>query len=187
MRAEIEESEAAIRSRLELLGEDPAALESVLPTFDTTKMAAIVRKRDPALVRLRARWSQVIGYLWLMIGARTRALSRFEVAAALRPGWVAPVLTAAMIHARDMQSAQALASFRRALELDRHAVEANPLVVRVLAQSFLRRAEAVERDGRGDIAYGLLQEVLALDLRKAPSGLRFALSERLEGLRGRVS
>jgi len=162
LRAEIEEARAAIVARLELLGEEPPSEAAVALTFDTTKMAAMVKRRDPAAVRFRARWCQLLGYLWLSFGATGAAIARFEAAAALRPEWV-----------------------RRALEIDRDAVEDSPGAVRLLAQSFLRRAEAMDRDGRDDIARGLLEEALSLDLRQAPSGLRFALSERLGTLKAR--
>jgi hypothetical protein len=55
--------------------------------------------------------------------------------------------------------------------------------MRALARSFLRRSEQVERDGRFAIARGLLDEVMALDLRRAPSSLRFEIGRRYEALR----
>ena len=187
LRAEIEEAEAAVLARMELLGEEPPSTSTVTDGFDTTKVAAMVKTRDPARVRLRARLSLWMGNLWLFVGAWANAIARFEMAAALRPGWVTPVLQVALTQARHQQVAQALASFRRAIELDRERVESHHTAVRHLAQTFLRRAETVERDGRLDIAFGLLEEVLALDLRKAPSGLRFALNQRHEALRTRRS
>jgi tetratricopeptide (TPR) repeat protein len=177
LQAEIEEARRAITARLELLGEEPPEPdEEVASSFDTAKMAAIAKTRDPAWVRLRAEWCLLLGYLWLSIGVSQRAIARFEAAAALRPAWVTPVISAAMANARRRRPAQALSGFRRALEIDRRRIEDDPAVVRTLAQAFLRRAEAVEVDGRDDIAYGLLEEVLALDLRKAPSGLRVVSS-----------
>ncbi|MDD9941474.1 MAG: HEAT repeat domain-containing protein [Myxococcales bacterium] len=187
LRAEIEESQAAVHARMELLGEEPPPAETASETFDTTKLAAIVKKRDPTMVRIRAGWALLTGYAWLAIGMRHKAAGRFEAAAALRPEWATPVLSVAMMYARGNNHAQALATFRRALEVDRAQVEQHPLAVRYLAQAFLRRAEAVEQDGREDVAFGLLEEALALDLRKAPSGLRFALSERHEALKARAS
>ncbi len=103
----------------------------------------------------------------------------------MRAGWVAPVLAVALAYSGRQQHAQALGAFRRALDIDRNGVEQNPASVRALARSFLLRAEEVERQGRVDVAQGLLEEVLAVDLRKAPSGLRFALHQRLEALRRR--
>lgn len=187
LRAEIEETQAAVYARLELLGEEPPPADAASETFDTTKMAAMVRVRDPAWLRMRASWSLFVGYLWLALGMRHKAVGRFEAAAAMRKEWVTPVLAVAMVYARVENHAQALASFRRALEIDRGEVECHPGAVRYLAQAFLRRAEAVAHDGRADIAFGLLEEALALDLRKAPSGLRFALSERHEALKARAT
>jgi tetratricopeptide (TPR) repeat protein len=150
---------------------------------NTAKHAALVKRKDPAAVRLRAQYCHVLGKLWLSLGAFSRALRRLETAAALQPDWVAPVLLEAMAYARRNQSAQALASFRRALGIDRAAVEDNSAATRMLAQAFLRRAEAMERDGRDDIAQGLLEEALAIDLRRAPSDLRFAIEQRLHALK----
>jgi hypothetical protein len=62
-------------------------------------------------------------------------------------------------------------------------VERNPLVIRAVARCFLRRSEQVQRDGRIAIARGLLDEVMALDLRRAPSSLRFEIGRRYEALR----
>jgi hypothetical protein len=38
------------------------------------------------------------------------------------------------------------------------------------------------RDGREEIARGLLEEALAFDLRKAPGPLRFALEQRQQAI-----
>lgn len=186
LRAEIEEARAAIHSRMELLGEEPPSGELSMEMFDTSKMAAMVKRRDPAVIRFRATWSLVVAYLYRALGAHRKAIARFEIAAALRPQWVAPVLAVALTQSRRGNYAQALATFRRALEINRDEVEEHYTAVRHLAQSFLRRAEAVELDGRLDIACGLLEEALSLDLRKAPSGLRFALNQRHEVLRART-
>lgn len=181
LRAEIEDAQEAIRARMELLGEEATSPRS----FDTTKRAAMVRRKDPALVTMRARWYFVLGYLWLLLRAHTRAVERFEAAAALQPDWVAPVLAVAMAYARRLQSPQALAGFRRALGIDHAAVESNAHAMRMLAHAFLRRADAMQREGRDDIARGLLEEALSIDLRRAPSDLRFALEQRLHVVRGK--
>jgi len=186
LRAEIEEARVAILARMELLGEESPSGELSAEMFDTSKMAALVKQRDPTVIVLRATWSLFVAYLYRAVGAYRKAIARFEVAAALRPAWVAPVLAVALTQSRRGNYAQALATFRRALEIDRDEVEEHHTAVRHLAQSFLRRAEAVELDGRYDIACGLLEEALSLDLRKAPSGLRFALSQRHEVLRART-
>ncbi len=183
LRAEIEDSLEAIRARMELLGEEAPALSVAAHTFDTAQRAALVKRKDPATVRMRAHWSFVLGHVWLAVGAFARAVARLEVAAALRPDWVAPVLGVALAYGRRNENAQALASFRRALEIDRGAVENNSAAAGMLAHVFLRRAEAVARDGRADIARGLLEEALSFDLRRAPSDLRFAIEQRLQVLR----
>jgi tetratricopeptide (TPR) repeat protein len=125
--------------------------------------------------------------LWIALGATQRGIARLDAAAALLPDWPLPVVTLAMVHARRNESAQALASFRRALGIDRRAVEDHGAAARMLAHSFLRRAEAMQREGREDIARGLLEEALSLDLRKAPSDLRLALEQRLHRLRTKAS
>ena len=87
---------------------------------------------------------------------------------------------------RRREHAQALNAFRRALTADRQRVERNPLVVGPVARAYLRRAEEVERDGRHDIARGLVAEALALDLRRAPSEVRFELQRLSESLSRRL-
>lgn len=181
LRAEIEEAQESIRARMELLGEEATTPRS----FDTQKRAAMVRRKDPGLVTLRARWYFVLGYLLLMMRAHARAVERFEAAAALQPDWVAPVLAVAMAHARGNHTPQALAGFRRALGIDHAVVENDAHAMRMLAHVFLRRADAMQREGRDDIARGLLEEALSIDLRRAPSDLRFALEQRLHVLRSK--
>jgi Tfp pilus assembly protein PilF len=97
------------------------------------------------------------------------------------------VVTLALVHARRNDNAQALASFRRALGIDRRAVENHSGASRMLAHAFLRRAEIMQREGREDIARGLLEEALTLDLRKAPSDLRLAIEQRLQRLRTKAT
>jgi hypothetical protein len=186
VRADVEDAFQAIAARMELLGEEAPAMTATTRAFDTAKRAALVKRKDPAIVRLRARWSLWLGHAWLALGAGQRAAARLEAAAALRPDWPAPVLTLAMHYARHRDNAQALAGFRRALGIDRGAVEDNAGAARMLAHTFLRRADSVQRDGRDDIARGLLEEALTLDLRMAPSDLRFALEQRLHTLRGKA-
>ena len=45
------------------------------------------------------------------------------------------------------------------------------------------RAEQVEREGRDDVARGLVGEVLTLDLRRAPGTVRFELKRKHDVLR----
>ncbi|MBN1655756.1 MAG: HEAT repeat domain-containing protein [Deltaproteobacteria bacterium] len=185
LRAAIEEAEAAIRSHMELLGEEPPSTKAASEAFDTAKMAVMVTRKNPAEVGFDARWSLFIGHLWLLLGLLNKAVARFEAAASLRPGWVVPVLAVAMAYARREQYAQALYAFRRVLEIDRSVVEQSPAKISALSRCFLRRADMVERGGRPDIAYGLLEEVLNLDLRKASSALRVAIIQRHEQLRSK--
>jgi hypothetical protein len=96
-----------------------------------------------------------------------------------------PLAALALHYARSDRPPQALAAFRRALEADKGWVERNLYAMRTLARIFLRRAEEVEKSGRVDIARGLIEEVLSLDLRRVPSELRFELSRRQEQLRMR--
>jgi hypothetical protein len=95
------------------------------------------------------------------------------------------VLARALVHARRGETPQALAAFRRALALDHEAVERDAHAMRMLAQAFLRRAEALQREGRDDIARVLLEEGLSADLRKVPTDLRLALEQRLLALRSK--
>jgi hypothetical protein len=88
-----------------------------------------------------------------------------------------------MLLASAREYAQALALFRRALDAERRSVERNPILIRQVAYCFLRRSEQVEHDGRLAIARGLLDEVLSLDLRRAPNSLRFEIGRRHETLR----
>ncbi|HKP56991.1 MAG TPA: hypothetical protein VJV78_09735 [Polyangiales bacterium] len=180
LRAQIEDAELSIHARVELLGEEAPSQQATHAAWDTNKMVARVRARDPATVRVRARLYHFFAYLWLLCGAQLRAIARFEAAAALRPEWIAPVLALALLYARSGQIPQALAAFRRAVDIDRYELEADGHAITALAQTFLRRAEAMEREGRLDIARSLVEEVLSYDLRKAVAEVRFALQERLE-------
>lgn len=183
--ADAEESEAEIRAQMELRGEEPPELEESLELATAAESGLAERKRDPMIVRLKSWWDFMMGNVWLGLGASRRAVRRFERAAGRRPGWAVPLAALAMHHARKERPAQALAAFRRALEANRSTVEGNLIAIRVLARIFLRRAEEVEKIGRVDIARGLIEEVLTLDLRRIPSELRFELTRRQEQLRMR--
>lgn len=185
LRAEIEDAEAAIQARMELRGETVDAT----PANDIVRSEeeALAGRRHPVRVRLAAVKDYLLGRVWLLFGNVERAVNRFEASAVRRPGWLAPLTVMALAWSGVGRYGPALAAFRRAIEADRGRVERNPTVARALAITFLRRAEEVERDGRLDIARGLLDEVLSLDLRRAPSALRFELKRRQEALRGRES
>ncbi len=180
---EVEDAEAALRAVMELRGEEPPEHTAAFALANAARSGMEERKRDPASVRLRSWIDFVIGHFWLALGGIKRAVARFEKAAARRPGWAAPLAAIALHHARKERTAQALAAFRRALEADRRWVERQVYVVGALARVFLRRAEEVEKGGRVDIARGLIEEVLALDLRRVASELRFELNRRQEPLR----
>lgn len=185
LRADLESSEAAIRAQMELRGEEvPAAAERVeLTTAARSGLAE--RERDPIIVRFQSWLDLMVGHLWLALRATKRATARFERAAGRRPGWAVPLAALALHHARAERPAQALAVFRRALEADQEMMEGNLYAIRVLARTFLRRSEEVEKAGRVDIARGLVEEVLSLDLRLVASELRFELTRRQEQLRSR--
>lgn len=182
LRAAAEEAADQIDARLVLRGEEP-------PSMSLTEVAEEIRAEaqndgnDSLWTRLRAYRLYLSGRLWQLVGASRRALALFEAAATIRPNWALPLLVAGMSYAHRDEYAQALAAFRRALEAERGRVERNPLVMRALARCFLRRSEQVEQDGRTAIARGLLDEVMALDLRRAPSSLRFEIGRRYEALR----
>ena len=180
--AELEDAEAAIRARMELRGEEIEEAAALKPRAGTE----LSRARAPTMVRLRSLRDYWIGHLWLMVGGFRRAVARFESAAERRAGWATPLLSMALTYARKNKHAQALAAFRRAIDIDRGRVEGNPIVIRSVARCFLRRAEQVERDGRAEIARGLLEEVLTLDLRRAPSALRFELTRRHDAMRSKT-
>jgi HEAT repeat protein len=185
LRADIEEAEAAIAARAELLGEDPPSQQAVGLVWDTRRIVARVRSQDPALLRARARLYHMFAHVCLLFAAARRAASLFEAAAALRSGWLAPVLALALLHVHRQAVAPALAAFRRALDIDRASLERDPNAISALAKTFLRRAEAMEREGRLDIARGLVEEALSYDLRRADPEVRLALGERREAHRAR--
>ena len=178
LRATIEDALAAIAARMELRGEEAA-------TIDWSEVGNKPALREGPNDRLGYRvlgWRDyLVGQLWLLLGTVDWAIARFEAAAAHRSGWATPLVAIAMAFAARGHDALALPAFRRATAVDRHRIERNPKVVRAMARCFLRRAEQMEREGREDIARGLVGEVLTLDLRRAPSALRFEL-QRLDDL-----
>jgi len=181
LRAAVEEAVQQIGARLVLRGEEPNGEGG--PAAFTDDRVSVVEAQPAFGIRFRALRLYVTGRLWQLLGARERALLRFEDAAKCRPDWAMPMVVAAMMYAARDEYAQALALFRRALELARSRVERNPLIMLHVARCFLRRSEQVERDGRIAIARGLMHEVLTLDLRRVPSSLRFEIGRRHETLR----
>jgi HEAT repeat protein len=180
LRAAIEDALSAIAGRMELRGEEAA-------TIDWSEVGNKPAPRKGARDSLP---SVVLGWrdyfmarVWLLLGRMTWANARFESAAARRKGWAIPLIGIGMAFARREQYALALPAFRRAIEVDRPRIERNPILVRAMAKSFLHRAEQVEREGRDDVARGLVGEVLTLDLRRAPGTVRFELKRTHDVLR----
>ena len=180
LRAAIEDALSAIAARMELRGEEASAMDwSELGNKPAPRRGA--RDSLPAIV---LGWRDYfMGKLWLAFGRTTWGIARFESAAARRADWIVPLIGIGMAFARRHQYALALPAFRRAIEVDRHRIERNPMLVRAMAKSFLLRAEQVEREGREDVARGLVGEVLTLDLRRAPGTVRFELKRKQDVLR----
>lgn len=181
LRAAVEEAVHQIGARLVLRGEEPTG--AGIPATQADEPVRVGPAQPAFGIRLRALRLYASGRVWQLLGVRGRALRRFEAAAKIRPDWAMPMIVAAMMYAARDEYAQALALFRRALELARSRVERNPLIILHVARCFLRRSEQVERDGRIAIARGLMHEVLTLDLRRVPSSLRFEIGRRHETLR----
>lgn len=182
LRAAAEEAVQQIGARLVLRGEEPTG--EGLPLGEEDERESMVATTAPAFgVRLRALRLFVVARLWQLVGARDRSLRCLEEAVKCRPDWSLPMVIAGTMYAAREEYGQALALFRRALELSRRRIERNPLLIKHVARCFLRRSEQVERDGRLAIARGLLEEVLTLDLRRVPSSLRFEIGRRHEALR----
>ena len=180
LRAAIEDAISAIAARMELRGEEASAIDwSEVGNKPAPRKGA--RDSLPSIV---LGWRDYfMGQLWLVLGSTTWGIARFESAAARRTGWAAPLIGIGMAFARREQYALALPAFRRAIEVDRHRIERNPILVRAMAKAFLHRAEQVEREGRDDVARGLVGEVLTLDLRRAPGTVRFELKRKHDVLR----
>ena len=178
--AAIEDALSAIAARMELRGEEAIAIDwSEVGKKPTPRQGS--RESLPAIT---LGWRDYfMGRLWLLLGRSAWAVARFESAAARRKRWAVPLIGIGMAFARAEQYALALPAFRRALEIDRPRIERNPVLVRAMAKSFLHRAEQVEREGRDDVARGLVGEVLTLDLRRAPGTVRFELKRKHDVLR----
>ncbi len=175
LRAATEDALSAIAARMELRGEEVVEIDwSEVGNKPEPRKGS--RDSLPAIV---FGWRDYfMGRMWLLLGRISWAVARFESAARRRAGWVVPLIGIGMAFARREQYALALPAFRRAIELDRPRIERNPILVRAMAKSFLHRAEQVEREGRDDIARGLVGEALTLDLRRAPGTVRFELKRK---------
>lgn len=180
LRAAIEDALSAIAARMELRGEKAVTID----WSEVGNKPALRKGSRDRLATIVLGWRDyTMGRFWLLFGRGTWAVARFESAAARRRGWVVPLIGIGMAFAQQEQYALALPAFRRALEIDRPRIERNPILVRAMAKSFLHRAEEVEREGRGDVARGLVGEVLTLDLRRAPGTVRFELKRKHDVLR----
>ena len=174
-RAAIEDALSSIAARMELRGEEAATIDwSEVGNKPVPHKGA----RDSVPVIVIGWRDYFMGRVWLLLGRTTWAVARFESASARRDGWAVPLIGIGMAFARREQYALALPAFRRAIEVDRPRIERNPILVRAMAKSFLHRAEQVEREGRDDVARGLVGEVLTLDLRRAPGTVRFELKRK---------
>lgn len=181
--ADVEDAEQAVRAQMELRGEEPPLRPEPTSLATAARADVVARGADEGFwARARGRIDFVLGRLWMAVGAAGRAVAWFELAAARRPAWPQPLAAIALAHVRQGEPARALGAFRRAIEADRGWVERERPVVRALAEVVLRRAEEMERAGRLDIARGLLDEVLELDLRRVPSNVRFELRRRRQAL-----
>ena len=180
LRAAIEDALSAIAARMELRGEEAVTID-----WSEVGNKPALRKgaRDSLPIIVFGWRDYFMGRMWLLLGRTTWANARFESAAARRNDWAVPLIGIGMAFARREQYALALPAFRRAIEVDRPRIERNPILVRAMAKSFLHRAEQVEREGREDVARGLVGEVLTLDLRRAPGTVRFELKRKHDVLR----
>lgn len=180
LRAAIEDALSAIAARMELRGEQAVTIDR----SEVGHKPVPRRGARDSLPAVALGWRDfLMGRLWLLLGRGRWAVARFESAASRRRGWVVPLIGIGMAFAQQEQYALALPAFRRALEVDRTRIERNPILVRAMAKSFLHRAEEVEREGRDDVARGLVGEVLTLDLRRAPGTVRFELKRKHDVLR----
>lgn len=178
LRAELEDAVEAIKARVELRGEETENTSFAVYAQDDEKPV-----KTPFGIRIRAFRHYFMGHFFLLFGMVRAGIRRLELAAAIRTGWGMPLISMGMVLLRRNRYARALSAFRQALEVDRTRVERSPILIRAVARCFLTRAEQVESQGRHEIAKGLLDEVLALDLRRAPSAIRIELSRRHEALR----
>jgi tetratricopeptide (TPR) repeat protein len=175
VRVEIEEARKAILARLELKGERPADYPIVEVDFEPD----IIAEKPPIVRQFFGFRHYLVGMIFMALGLRTRAIGRFSASAEALTWWAIPLISIGAIYAKQDDYGQALTAYRRALEREPQRVQANAITMRLLARCYLRRAEQLAKDGHRDIAAGLVAEAHRLDLRKAPSVLRFELA-RLE-------
>lgn len=184
-RSQWEDAMAVIHARMELKGE--IAPNPSLVKLQKRAIAGAPTGQVTWSAWLRAWWHEWIGSLWLALGRMSRAVTRFERASALRPLWAPPVVGVALAEVRAGRHGQAVAHFRKALELNRVSVEGQPWTATAAANSFLWRAGELEGEGRYDIAKGLVDEAVRMDLRRVASAVQFELSRKRERLLARLT
>jgi HEAT repeat protein len=182
---EHEHAVLVLQAQLDLRGERPPRPADASASIRAERAHARVLARGPQpgwWDRLLGRIDFIVGQAWWALGSSARAAAWFEVAAARRPAWAAPVAAVALIEVEQSEPGRALGAFRRAIEVDRSWVESERAIILSFARVALRRAEEMEQAGRFDIACGLLDEVLRLDLRKVPGGLRLEVRRKRDDL-----
>lgn len=171
---EVAEALRAIRAQMELRGERDVPEGLLAPE--------IPRAASPWWARAIAHLHLAMAAVLARLGLHARALKRLERATRRARELASPWVAKGRLFEARGASAESLVVFRRAIEIDRAFVERTPSAVRAVARAFLRRAEASAREGRVDVAAGLLEEVHALDLRRVPVPLRQALRREREKL-----
>jgi len=171
---DVEEALRAVRAQMELRGEKDVPEGAITPV--------ITRAATPWWARALATLHVAVAELQARVGLHARALKRLDRAIVRARDLASPWVAKGRLFESRGSSAEALVVFRRAIEIDRAFVERTPTAVRAVARAFLKRSEATLREGRRDVAQGLLDEVLALDLRRVPASLRQALQREREKL-----
>ena len=170
--AELDDAMQSIRAQMELRGERDAPQLRVAPI--------IVRSESSWWGRARCLFHVLIADILRRTGSPVRALRRLDVAISIARDVADPWILKGMILESRHADAEALSIWRRAIEIDRDVVQRR--ATRALARTFLRRAEAMRVEGRRDVARGLLDEVLSLDLSRAPIALQQAIRRARERL-----
>jgi len=172
LQAEMDDAMQSIRAQMELRGERDAPQVRVAPI--------IVRSESSRWGRFRCQMHVFVADLWRRAGFPVRALRRLNLAIEMARDVAEPWILKGMILEARQSDAEALGIWRRAIEIDRDVVQRR--AIRAVARTFLRRAEATREEGRRDVARGLLDEVLALDLSRAPIALQQAIRRERERL-----
>lgn len=135
---------------------------------------------------LGARLTAILLFLWGLVAAavfqRERAHAAFAAAAWRSPGWPAPLLREAQLHAAHGHDDLALEAYRRAMLSSRERVLGSARWVQRLGEACLRRADRLVEERRRGEALALLDELSGLDLRKADLDLRLAVTRRRDQL-----